>query len=289
MLKKGLDGVIKKYFLSVASATILWVDLGIISRPANSAVLALIDDNSIAAFDASFSENPSNNGMLFWTVDDVNQLFQNWFWYRVGSEGRENSINALNLIGLDQPTDNQLFFAYASTDFEIALNFTLDGGTEGSGMSSLLEKITIKNTGSNSLDFHFFNYTDFDLTGSGEQDTTKIGSGIITQSNNFTLAMEVIDPASSHYEVSPVFNILNALEDNSPTTLASFAEPLTGDNAFAFQWDFTLEPQKSFSINNYKSITPAKPVPEPTMTLSLIGFSGLMLLWRLRPFQTYFK
>ena len=267
-------------FVSGATAAIILTSLGITARPAKSAVLALSDDNSIAAFDPSFSDIPSNNGILFWTVDDVNQLFQNWFWYRVGSEGRENSINTLNLIGLDQsqPADNQLSVTYAGTDFEIALNFTLDGGAQGSGMSSLFENITIKNTGSNQLDFHFFNYTDFDLTENGEQDTTKIGSGIATQLDNFTLATEVIDPAASYYQVSPFSNILDALEDDVTTTLANFSGPLTGDNAYAFQWDFALEPEQSFSINNHKSIAPIESVPEPTMTLGLIAFSGLMLI-----------
>jgi hypothetical protein len=267
-------------FVSGATAAIILTSLGITARPAKSAVLALSDDNSIAAFDPSFSDIPSNNGILFWTVDDVNQLFQNWFWYRIGSEGRENSINTLNLIGLDQsqPADNQLSVTYAGTDFEIALNFTLDGGAQGSGISSLFENITIKNTGSNQLDFHFFNYTDFDLTENGEQDTTKIGSGIATQLDNFTLATEVIDPAASYYQVSPFSNILDALEDDVTTTLANFSGPLTGDNAYAFQWDFALQPEQSFSINNYKSIALVKSVPEPTMTLGLIAFSGLMLI-----------
>jgi hypothetical protein len=267
-------------FVSGATAAIILTSLGITARPAKSAVLALSDDNSIAAFDPSFSDIPSNNGILFWTVDDVNQLFQNWFWYRVGSEGRENSINTLNLIDLDQsqPGDNQLSVTYAGTGFEIALNFTLDGGAQGSGISNLFENITIKSTGSNQLDFHFFNYTDFDLTENGEQDTTKIGSGIATQLDNFTLATEVIDPAASYYQVSPFSNILDALEDDVTTTLANFSGSLTGDNAYAFQWDFALEPEQSFSINNHKSIAPIESVPEPTMTLGLIAFSGLMLI-----------
>jgi hypothetical protein len=279
MLRKHFN-FLERHFVSGATAAIILTSLGITARPARSAVLALSDDNSIAAFDPSFSDIPSNNGILFWTVDDVNQLFQNWFWYRIGSEGRENSINTLNLIGLDQsqPADNQLSVTYAGTDFEIALNFTLDGGAQGSGISSLFENITIKNTGSNQLDFHFFNYTDFDLTENGEQDTTKIGSGIATQLDNFTLATEVIDPAASYYQVSPFSNILDALEDDVTTTLANFSGPLTGDNAYAFQWDFALEPEQSFSINNHKSIAPIESVPEPTMTLGLIAFSGLMLI-----------
>ncbi|MBW4605839.1 MAG: PEP-CTERM sorting domain-containing protein [Hassallia sp. WJT32-NPBG1] len=279
MLRKHFN-FLERHFVSGATAAIILTSLGIIDRPAKSAVLALSDDNSLAAFDPSFSDIPSNNGILFWTVDDVNQLFQNGFWYRIGSEGRENSINTLNLIGIDQsqPADNQLSVAYAGTGFEIALNFTLDGGAQGSGMSNLFENITIKNTGSDQLDFHFFNYTDFDLTENGEQDTTKIGSGIATQLDNFTFATEVIDPAASYYQVSPFSNILDALEDNVTTTLANFSGPLTGDNAYAFQWDFAVEPEQSFSINNHKSIALVKSVPEPTTTLGFIAFIGLMLI-----------
>ncbi|MBG1269559.1 hypothetical protein [Nostoc sp. WHI] len=268
------------HFRSVVTAAIILTSLVITDRPAKSAVLALSDDNSIAAFDPDFSNIPSNNGLLFWTVDDVNQLFQNQFWYRIGSEGRENSISTLNLIDLDQaqPADNQFSVTYAGIDFHIALNLRLDGGAQGSGISSLFENITIKNTGSNQLDFHFFNYTDFDLTENGEQDTTKIASSIATQLDNFTFATEVINPVANYYQVSPFPNILDALEDDVTTTLANFSEPLTGDNAYAFQWDLVLEPEQSFSINNYKSIAPVKSVPEPTMTLGFITFSGLMLI-----------
>jgi len=257
MLRKPFN-FLEKHFVFEATAAIILTIFVITARPAKSTVLALSDENSLAAFDPSFSDIPANNGILFWTVDDVNQLFQNWFWYRVGSEGRENSINTLNLIDLDQsqPADNQLSVTYAGIGFEIALNFTLNGGAQGSGISSLFENITIKNTGSNQLDFHFFNYTDFDLTENGEQDTTKIGSSIATQWDNLTFATEVIDPTASYYHLSPFSNILDALEDDVPTTLANFSGLLAGDNAYAFQWDFTLEPEQSFSINIHKSIAP---------------------------------
>lgn len=279
MLRKRFN-FLKGQCVSVATAAII-LTVGITARPAKSSVLALNDNNSTAAFDPSFSDVPSNNGTLFWTVDNVNQLFQNAFWYRVGSEGRENSINTLNLIGLNQPAGNQVSVAYAGTGFEIALNSTLDGGAQGSGISKLFENTTIKNTGSKQLDFHFFNYTDFDLTENGKQDTTIIGSGMATVSDNITLAKEVVSPASNSYQVSPIFNILDSLADSSPTTLTNFSGPVTGDTAHAFEWDLALDPGKSFSINDYKSIAPVEAVPEPPMTLALIGFSGLMLLWRL--------
>ncbi|BAZ49781.1 hypothetical protein NIES4103_23930 [Nostoc sp. NIES-4103] len=277
MLKKPFNSL-KVKFASVTAATLILI--GITEQSAKSAVLALSDDNSVAAFESSFSDNPANNGLIFWTVDNINHLFHNQFWYRIGSTSKENDINTLNLIGINQtePGSNQLSATYAGTGFEIALNFKLDGDAPNSGRSSLLENIEIKNTGLEQLDFHFFNYTDFDLTENGEDDTVKISRDLATQFDSFTVATEVIKPSANYYQVSPFPDILNALTDNFPTTLSNFAGPLTDENAYAFQWDFVLEPQKSFSIKNYKSI---KPVPEPTMILGcLISLVSLGMLRR---------
>ena len=279
MLNKSFNSL-KVKFASVTTAAVILI--GITEKSAQSAVLALSDDNSVAAFESSFSDNPSNNGLIFWTVDNINHLFHNQFWYRIGSTSKENDINTLNLIGINQtePGSNQLSATYAGTGFEIALNFELDGDAPNSGRSSLLENIEIKNTGLDQLDFHLFNYTDFDLTENGEDDTVKISSDIATQFDSLTLAKEVIKPSANYYQVSPFPNILDALTDNLPTTLSNFAGPLSGENAYAFQWNFVLEPEKSFSIKNYKSI---KPVPEPTMSLGcLISLASLGMLRRLR-------
>lgn len=279
MLKKIFkSGKIK--FASVTAATFILI--GITEQSAKSAVLALSDDNSVAAFESSFSDNPANNGLIFWTVDNINHLFHNQFWYRIGSTNKENDINTLNLIGINQtePGSNQLSATYAGTDFEIALNFKLDGNAPNSHISSLLENIEIKNTGSEQLDFHLFNYTDFDLTENGQDDTVKISRDIATQFDNSTVAKEVIKPSANYYQVSPFPNILDALTDNFPTTLSNFAGPLTDENAYAFQWDFVLEPEKSFTIKDYKSI---KPVPEPTMSLGcLLSLVSLGMLRRSR-------
>jgi hypothetical protein len=270
------------HFKSVVTVAIILTSLGITVRPAKSAVLALSDDNSIAAFDPSFSNIPSNNGLLFWTVDNINHLFHNQFWYRIGSTSKENDINALNLIGINQtqPASDQFSATYAGTDFQMVLNFQLDDGASSSGTSSLLENIDIINTSSNKLDFHLFNYTDFDLTDNGQDDTIKISTDMATQFDSFTLAKEVINPSATYYQVSPFPNILDSLSDNFPTSLSNVGGPVTGENAYAFQWDFVLDPEKSFSIKNYKSI---KPVPEPTMSLGcLISLVSLGMLRRLR-------
>lgn len=272
-----------KTFLSLATVSISLASLGFTAKPANSAVLALSDGNSLVAYDPDLFGNPVNNGVILWTVDDVNQLFQNQFWYRLGSEGRENTINTLQLTRVEQaqPTSNQLSVAYTATDFEISLNFKLLGSVPDSGKSQLFENIKIKNTGSNPLDFHFFNYSDFDLNENGQQDTTIISNNQAKQFDRVTVLTEVVDPVASYYQVSRFSDILDSLNDNTPTTLNNFTGAIKGENTYAFQWNFILNPEQSFVINNLKII---KPVPESKMTLSLIVFSILMLMARFNTF-----
>lgn len=265
---------------------------GLTAQPAAASLLALSDDNSIAAFDPNFSENPSNSGLLFWSVDNVNQLFQDSFWYRAGSEGGEALISTLDLLDVQQtqPADNQVSALYAGTGFEIGLDLTLDGGRQGSGVSSLFEDILVTNTGSEPLDFHLFNYTDFDLTNSGEQDTAEIGGQTAAQQDGGTFTTQVVDPVASYYQAAAFPDLLAALEDDAATTLKNFSGPVTGDVDYAFQWNFILDPAASFSISNTKSIapspapiptpTPSASVPEPATALGFISFLGLILLRR---------
>jgi hypothetical protein len=280
--------MLKKKFLFLTTATAIFT-VGITQQSAQAAVFALNDDNSTAAFEASDSSNPGNSGLILWNVDNTNHLFQNQYWYRIGSTNGENTLDSLNLIGVTQAqaASNQLTATYAGTGFEVALNFKLDGGAAGSRTASLFENIQVKNTGSDNLDFHLFKYTDFDLTDNGQDDKANISNGIAQQFDDFTLATQVIEPSATYYQVGAFPDILNALTDNLPTTLTNFPKTLTGESSYAFQWDFALEPEKTVSITNSTFI---QPVPEPTMTLGcLIGLVGVGLFSRLRRSQALFR
>src|SRR5215471_5719398 len=55
------------------------------------AIETLTDNNSVAQIDPN-----GQAGMFSWTVDGVQNLFQQWFWYRVGTNGPENSIDTIS-------------------------------------------------------------------------------------------------------------------------------------------------------------------------------------------------
>lgn len=275
---------------SVTTVALILLGLGITARPAKSAVFALEDNNSQIAFESETdpnNPNPTNTGIIFWNVDNTQQLFQSELWYRLGSTGAENSISSLSsTVTQPQPLANTLTATYAGTGFNIARAFTLNGGATDSGISSLLETITIQNTTANPLDFHLFNYSDFDLDQDGSDDTTRIGNGTARVSDNTLIARHTVTPASNSYQVAPIFDIVNSLSDTGTTNLTNVSGPLNGDTNYAFQFYLNLAPGESFSITDTKSI---EPVPEPPATLSLIVFGGLMLFWRNRQNQARSK
>jgi hypothetical protein len=92
------------------------------------------------------------------------------------------------------------------------------------------------------------------------------------------LSESVLVPQSSHHEVAYYDTTLYALNDGLPTTLSDLDGPLTdGDLTWAFQWDFSLAPGKTFLISKDKLIT-----PEPATLGVLIAVGGVLLRRRRR-------
>ncbi|MBN1344012.1 MAG: hypothetical protein JXQ73_15110 [Phycisphaerae bacterium] len=246
--------------------------------PVQADIYTLTDDNSTATFKTS-GDAYSTLGMNSWTVDGVDHLFQQWFWYRVGDVGGESAIDTLDLV-LAGTTDTNfdgdvdtLFLKYEGFGFTTEVRFTLDGGAIDSGASDLAEQITITNTGRQDLDFHFFQYVDFDLNGTGAGDTVEFLNANTVQQHaeNAWLSETVVTPAANHHEAADYPYTLNHLNDQSPSTLNDndFA---SGDVTWAFQWDFALAPGESFQISKDKQIV----VPAPGA--ALLGMIGLGLV-----------
>lgn len=270
---------LKAKLMPVATIAIALTGWSLAANPAKSAILSLVDDNATAALETDSANNPINSGLLFWTVDDRDRLFQNQYWYRVGSTGGESVLSSLNLTGVTQTAPNKISLGYAGIGFEIGIDYLLDGGADGSGRSSLTQNISIRNTGSSLLDFHLFNYTDLDLDAAGD-DTAIIGQNGARVFDSLTSAREVVTKAN-RYQVSPIFDILNGLTDNNPTDLSNLSGPLTGDSAYAFQWDFNLASSEIFSISSTKYISPVT-VPEPATILGALAFGSFAMFKRSR-------
>jgi PEP-CTERM motif-containing protein len=257
--------------------------LGLFVAPSSAALLTLTDDNSSTQFDTASPANAFN-----WTVDGVNQLVQQAFWYRIGNVA-EQSVHTLP-IGVQGTTDanfdgnpDTLFVRYLGNGYKIETRYTLDGGTPGSGASDMGEQISITNSLDSPLDFHFFQYSDFDLQGIALGD-----SAVFTNPNTvrqskaaIRLTESVVTPVPQHREINFFPVTLNKLNDGLPTTLND-APPIgttlgPGDMTWAYQWDVVIAPGATFQISKDKNLSA---VPEPS-TMFLLS-AGVALIFAMR-------
>jgi hypothetical protein len=71
----------------------------VLTQPSFGAAIHLGDDNSTASFDTA---NPPNH--FNWTVDGINQLNTQSFWYRIGN-APEQSLHTLPIFGAEIATN----------------------------------------------------------------------------------------------------------------------------------------------------------------------------------------
>ena len=247
-------------------------------------VYTLTNHDSVAKFDVA-----SGPGSMFnWTVDGVNQLNQSWFYYRVGSSGPEypiENINGTPTINsyVNIPTLSRLHITYANSSLSVETLYILNGNSAGSGKANLSETVTVINGGASSLDFHFFEYSDFNLenTAGGQsiQFVTNSVNGqyykAIQTSGDGASVTETITSASppiGGYEAALYNQTLSSLLDGNPTTLDGVTNAGPGDVTFAYEWDVNLAPGASFQISKLLALA----VPEPS-SMALIS-SGLLVL-----------
>jgi large repetitive protein len=239
-----------------------------------AALLSLIDDNSSADFDTATQGNNYN-----WFVGGTDILAQQAFWYRIGNAVPEQSVHTLPIL-VQGTTDanfngapDTLFVRYNGGNFQIDTKYSLDGGLPGSGTSDMGEQISISNLTASPLDFHFFQYADFDLSAAdtiifaNTNTVDQTGAGL-------RLSETVVTPVPSHHEAAFFPVTLNKLNDGLPTTLIDNGGAGPGDVTWAFQWDFLLPGNSTFLISKDKHINN---IPEPAAASLLSVAAGLLL------------
>jgi hypothetical protein len=262
-----------------------------LTTPASAALVTLTDSNSVVNIDTQ-----TQAGVYDWYVGGIDNMHQQWFWFRIGNSGPEQSLDTLvhnpatDMILSDgnfNPGDDRLSLRYTDQAgrFEIFVDYTLTGGQNGSGTSDLIETVrvhSLQRTGN--LDFHFFQYSDFDLNeGTFDSSVEVLNANTVRQTDGLTIAETVASPAPSRYEVNYYDITLTALNDGVATDLNQNAGPLFDDDlTWAFQWDFNLAPGGSFIISKDKHLDHV--VPEPSsVALLVLGAVGTGLgAWRKR-------
>jgi hypothetical protein len=257
----------KRKFLTLLALLPVLVALAV---PAQAALVTLTDSNSTAVIDTA-----SSAGMYSWQVDGISELYQQWFWYRIGSAGPEHSLDTLGPATVVQPLPTFATLTYAGSGLNVVISYNLNGGTLRSGVSDLGEAINITNTSGAPMTLHFFQYSDFDLDGvSGGDSVVITGSNTAHQtSGHGSLSETVTTPPASRVEANYYANTLNSLQDGNPTTLSGATSAGPGDVTWAFQWDVTIANNGTFVISKDKRLNVW--VPEPT---TILGFGVVLLL-----------
>jgi hypothetical protein len=227
-------------------------------------------------------------GVSDYIVDGVDQLYTQWFYYRVtggtltAPPNYEQPINALGLASVSQTAANQLTLTYGgpNSGFTIRVQYQLAGGAAGSFIADMSEQITVTSlqpVGTPPLQFHFFQYSDFDLAGtSGNDIGTLTSPNLIRQTDTggslMTISETIALPGASRWEINTFPTVLGSLLDGGPTTLANAGSPTSGDVEWAFQWDFTVAAGDSYDINKHKRIDQAR-VPDAGSTVAMLGMA----------------
>jgi hypothetical protein len=252
------------------------------SNRAMATPLVLSDGNATATV-----QPDSNVGLNGLTVDGVNQVASQWYYYRLGSAGGETSIDHLTLTNQQTFTPNLGRLDYSGAGFTLSIVYDLAGGGKGSDVS-LSETISIHNTSTipsnplingpalGSLDMHFFEYSDFDLNNTANNDALVLSGGNTADQMDAagTHLNSVSTPIPTHQQAAFFPVILNSLTDGNPTTFNDFDGPINGDATFGNEWDAQIAPGGTYIISKVQTITPPSAVPLPPAAFASLATIG---------------
>ncbi|MBM4254261.1 MAG: PEP-CTERM sorting domain-containing protein [Deltaproteobacteria bacterium] len=245
------------------------------TSPAVAVVLDVIDNNSSISIDTN-----SQDGLFTWNVDGVSHLSREWFWLRTSSDTQESSLDTLSLSSA-ATSGNTATLSYNGTGFDVDLEYTLNGGANGSGASQIREDISLINTSGAPLTISLFSLSDFDLDGTS-LDQQASGDAIgITQGDGLVVANVRPSLAGQAFQIALFDDLIDSFNDSGLTNLDNSGSPTgLGDLQFAFQHNFTIPNGGNADLTLLKDISA---VPEPG-TIGLF-VSGIFLLLIQRRFQ----
>jgi hypothetical protein len=267
--------------ITVQASAVLLLSFG-----ANAADITIANKNSSLDVNTNAA-----GGVINWNVDGVDYLKNQWFYYRVGSGGPEaplQSINSSPSVAITSLSSfARLNLTYSNANYSVLTSLRLTGNTAGSGQSQLNEDITVSNLSGSPLDFHFFQYSDFDLFGTSSGQSVQFfqnsannqyykavqtdGTRTVTETVNSTIF------PIGHFEAALFNTTLSSLTDGASTTLNDVASAGVGDVTFSYQWDVTLAPGASFQLSKLIEI-----VPEPS-SMAILALAGIsMVIYRRR-------
>jgi hypothetical protein len=229
------------------------------SPESQAQVVTLADGNSTATVNVN-----SSAGMSAWTVNGINNLNQQWFWFRVGS-GAQAPINTISTASYTQSAANVLNTTYANSSYGVQINYNLTGG--GVGAADIGEGITIYNFSATTLNISFYQYSDFNLQNDPNGDTVVMDNSQAYQSKGANgIAEGIISPTASHFEANltgGTTSTLYKLNNVNNLVLDDNGSAGPGDATWAYEWDLSIPADSDAIITKDKELQ-IQIVPEPS-------------------------
>lgn len=257
-------------------ATLAFAALLALPTTSPAQIVNLTSGNSTAGINLGTSA-----GMYSWIVDGGNQLNQQWFWYRIGG-GLAAPINTIGSVSYTTTGSDIVDATYSGAGFALKIRYSLDGGSIGSGVSQIYESIMVTNFSGGSLDFHLFQYSDFNLGTTAGGDSVEVyssGSGydFVSQTDGSTEIQEGINlPEAQFGEAALVGNTLAQLNGSPGYNLNNTLTAGPGDVTWALQWDASILNNGSLDVFKNKGLL-VTPVPEPSaLALIALGLGALV-------------
>ena len=231
-------------------------------EPPSFAALTISDGNASITVDpntATETLGEITGGMVDWTTDGVNNIFEQSWYLRVGDAAHENHLATLPLTLAEIVDPNQIHLVYSGTELRADLLYTLTGGAEGSGSSTIEETLTLTNLdASNSLPVALFEYDDVDIPVFDTNTVAGDVAGITQEAAGTALSVIPGSPTPDAFQIDqayPVQTLRTSLLDTAITNLANSGSPLGPTDAdFAFQWNLTIPADDSVTVSVLKSV-----------------------------------
>jgi PEP-CTERM motif len=233
-------------------------------------------------------------GLSNWTINGVNQLNQQWFYYSIGS-GPVYSIDTIapwttptlgGSVAFGTIINTNLSETYANSAQSLTTAYNLQSGAVGSPSATLGSTITFQNTSGTNEVLHFYQYSNFGLENNAAGQTVHFsGSGLPYQVNqnspdgaSLTGRISSISGGTGD-TVEETAGITDGLQFGlaNGNSAPNFSGPFSagpGNVNFAYEMDAALTSGTGLVISETQALT----IPEPSsVTLMGLGMMGLAI------------
>lgn len=194
-------------------------------------------------------------------------VYQQWWWYRIGSTGPET---ALPTPTMQSYMGNTATLDHTTASFTSQLTVTLADGV-ASAAGSAVQAMTVTNVTAAPIDLHLFCYIDFDVLGSaGDSAAFVAGDTDHIRVTDATGAYsDFLGVDADAYQVTTFAGLRTQLNDAATTNLANTGVPFpAADFTGGFQWNRTVAAGESVTVHvvitcNETAVPPVVMPPDP--------------------------